>query len=212
MPTPSRTRTRFARTALAALAAVAAVLCWSASPVSATPKETPSAPQLSIAVDNGHSSAAAGDELSYIITLTNVGTEDVTDLLVTQSLPPGTSLVSADADGDERTGVVQWKVDLKATKKATFKTSLKLADTPAEVLRLASVACAKVSAKAAPVVCAADSDLLPAGEAAARADAAQTTGTPTSGRTVWYVVAGAVLAAGLATLLALRSGPHAGAA
>lgn len=206
MPTPPRTPSRLARAALASLAAVAAVLCWS-TPVAAAPKPAPSpaGPQLSIAVDNGLDTAASGDELSYVITLTNVGTEDLSDLLVTQSLPPGTSLVRADAEGDEKTGLVQWEVDLRATKKVTFKTSLKLADTPAEVLRLASVACAKVSVKAPPVVCAADSDMLPAGEAAAEAAAtAQTTKTGAPSRTVWYVSAGAVLAAGLATLLVLR--------
>lgn len=203
---PPRTRSRVAST-VASLTAVTALLCLSSTPVVAapTPTPTPSGPQLSIAVDNGLDRAAAGDELSYVITLTNVGTKDVSDLLVTQSLPAGTSLVSADAKGDEKSGLVQWKVDLKATKKATLKTSIKLADTPAEVLRLASVACAKVSAKAAPVVCASDSDILPAGEAAAEAQAALTTNDRAVPRTVWFTAGGAVLAAGLATLLVLRS-------
>jgi len=203
MPTPPLTRPRLARTALASLAAVAAMLCWS-TPVSAAPKATPEPPQLSIAVDNGLDNAASGDELGYVITLTNVGTEDVDDLLVNQSLPPGTSLVSADAKGEEKSGSVEWEVDLKAAKKATFKTSLKLGDTSPEVLRLASVACAKVSAKAAPVVCASDSDILPAGEEAAKAEAAMTAENGISNRTVWYVAAGTVLAVGLTTPLVLR--------
>lgn len=199
----TRMRTTRVAAPLASFAAVTALLCLSSTPVSAAPTSTPVAPQLSIAVDNGHTSAEAGDKLDYVITLTNVGTEDVAGLLVTQSLPAGTSLLSADGQGDEKSDLVQWKVDLKATKEITFKTSLKLAETPAEVLRLATVACAKVSAKAAPVVCASDSDMLPAGAAAA--EAAQTMQTEAPGRAVWYVGAGVALAAGLATLLVLRT-------
>ncbi|GAA1427309.1 hypothetical protein GCM10009616_04140 [Microlunatus lacustris] len=203
MPSTSRTRSR-AATISAWSAAAATLLCLGSAPASAAPRSTPAPPQLSIAVDNGSDRAASGDELSYVITLTNVGTEDVSDLLVTQSLPPGTSLISADADGEKKKEGVEWEVDLEANEKTTFKTNVELADTPAEVLRLAIVACAKVSAKAAPVVCASDSDLLPAGEEAAKAEAAMTTETGVVDRRVWYLAAGTVLAAGLASLLVLR--------
>lgn len=202
MSTRPRTRSRLAAVKLASGAAVVALACLSAPGVSAAPKPTPTPPQLSIAVDNGRTSAAPGDKLSYVITLTNVGAKDVSDLWVTQSLPTGTSLLAADAAGDKLPGVVQWKVDLKATKQATFRTSIKLADTPEEVLRLASVVCAKVSAKAAPVVCASDSDLLPAGAAAAKT--AQQVGTEPPDRTAWYAAGGVALTALLSTLLVLR--------
>lgn len=53
---------------------------------------------------------------------------------------------------------------------------------PADLLRLATVACAGVSAASAPLVCAAHSDQLPAGAAQATAAAAGDTASP---RRIW---------------------------
>lgn len=130
----------------------------------AAPTETP--PQLSIAVDDGLTTAVAGDKLAYTLTVTNLGTERVRDLLVTQTVPAGSTLVSKDSGGKESAGTVTWKVDLDATKVKTFSLSLEVDSTPDEVLRLATVACARLTTKSPPLVCASDSNQLPAGAAA----------------------------------------------
>jgi hypothetical protein len=66
--------------------------------------------------------------------------------------------------------------------------------TPKSLLRLATVACALTSETGAPVVCASDSDLLPAGAAAEQATAA-----PANSATTWWFIGGlGILIAALA--------------
>ena len=171
-----------------------------AGAASAAPTPSPG-PQLSIAVDDGRPAAKAGDRLTYTVTLTNLGTTRVRDLTLTQSVPAGAKLVDAGAGGDLREGQVRWEVDLQASQKRTVKTTLELGRTPEQVLRLATVACASTSAKAAPVVCAADSNLLPAGRTAQAEQAEQDEQAQRAGRASspwWYAAAAA---AGLALLV-----------
>jgi uncharacterized repeat protein (TIGR01451 family) len=169
--------------------------------------DTP-APQLSIAVDNGSTAAKSGDKLGYTITVTNQGTRKVKDLRVSQTVPAGASVVSADADGDEAKGTISWKVDLAAADKVIMHTTMSLGSTPDSALRLATVACAQVSAKGPALVCASDSDQLPAGAAVDRAaaDAVPAAGGWLDGRAPWYAggAAVAVLAAAGAALLVRR--------
>jgi len=175
-------------------------------------------PQLSIAVDNGSTAAKSGDELGYTITVTNLGTRKVKGLQVSQTVPAGVSVVSADADGDETKGKISWKVDLAAADKIIMHTTMALGSTPDSALRLATVACAQVSAKGPALVCASDSDQLPAGAAVERAeaDAVPAADGWLDGRAPWYAggAAVAVLAAGGAALVVRRrhrADPPAGA-
>jgi uncharacterized repeat protein (TIGR01451 family) len=80
-------------------------------------------PQLSITVDNGSTSARSGDELGYTVTVTNVGSQKVRDLRVSQTVPDGASFVSADHDGDEAKGTIRWSVDLDPAEKITVRTT-----------------------------------------------------------------------------------------
>lgn len=213
MPAPwsrlSRRRTPDHRPDLVVFAyALLAAIALTVVPVaaSAAPSEAP--PQLSIAVDDGQTSARAGDQLAYVVTVTNLGTEPVENLLVTQTVPAGSKLDSVDSEASESKGIVTWKVDIDPTEKATLKMSLAVLSTPAEVLRLATVACVKATEKGPPIVCASDSNLLPAGAAAQQAEAAANESggilaTPYLG---WYVGgAAAVLAALAAAVLLVRS-------
>ena len=127
---------------------------------------SPDQPVLSIAVDNGRTSSAAGDQLTYKITLRNLGTTNVRGLEVTQSLPAGLALIRADRHGSARPGRVVWPAELKAGQVATFTTVTRLGQTADEVLRLATVACATTRGAEKPLVCATHSDLLPAGAGA----------------------------------------------
>lgn len=126
------------------------------------------APQLSIRVDDGHTETTGGSTLRYAVTVTNLGGSRVRDLSVSQTVPPSTTLDSVSEGGAEKGGTVRWEVDVPAGRSVTLETSVEVErDLPPELLRLATVACAATSPKAAPVVCASDSDELPAGAAAA---------------------------------------------
>ncbi|MCX5065921.1 DUF11 domain-containing protein [Micromonospora lupini] len=132
-----------------------------------TPKPSasasPAGPLLSITVDDGRTEAAAGDELTYRLTVRNLGTGKVSGIKVSQSLPTGLTLVSADRGGKARDGAVTWATDLKVGQESTFTTVARVGDTPKDLLRLATVACATAKGGTKPLVCATHSDLLPAG-------------------------------------------------
>ncbi|MFD8560812.1 hypothetical protein ACWDOR_06945 [Streptosporangium canum] len=190
-----------ARRAAAVCGAGAALILVLAAPAAASPskphphedggkKAAETAPTLSISVDNGRTSAKEGDRLSYTVTVRNIGTTDASDLRLTQSLPAGLKLVSADRDGRAKAGHVTWTVDLKAGRNAAFHTTAEVRATPDDLLRLATVACASAEADDKPIVCATHSDQLPAGAAAD--DAARSAATPAPARP-WYVLAGAGL-------------------
>ncbi|MEV7908502.1 hypothetical protein AB0P04_43625, partial [Streptomyces anulatus] len=137
-------------------------------------------PRLSISIDNGKTATREGDRLTYTVVVHNTGTTDAGELHLTQSLPEGLRLVSADGHGSAKEGQVVWTVDLPAGKDATLHTTAQVGATPADLLRLATVACASTEAEGRPIVCATHSDQLPAGAAAAEA-ARQAASPPTGG-------------------------------
>jgi uncharacterized repeat protein (TIGR01451 family) len=161
-----------------------------------------SAPQLSISIDNGKTAVSPGDTLRYTLTIRNVGSTDVHGLVVTQTIPGGSSLRSADAKGTLRSGTVSWKADVKAASAITFHTTVAVRDPPKDLLRLATVACAALSAKDAPLVCASHSDLLPAGAVSQGAE-------PTSGEAPGSAAAGASALPGASASAAASSAPAA---
>ncbi|WP_329089989.1 MULTISPECIES: hypothetical protein [unclassified Streptosporangium] len=164
-------------------------------------------PTLSIGVDNGRTSAEKGDRLTYTVTLRNIGTTDARGLHLSQSLPDGLRFVSADHGGKARPGRVTWAVDLKAGRNATVHTTAEVQDTPAHLLRLATVACASAMRDGRPIVCATHSDRLPAG-AAAEAEAARAA-TPPVNR-LWYVGGGLLVLVLTGVLAARRARRRAG--
>ncbi|WP_433372611.1 hypothetical protein [Streptosporangium sp. CA-115845] len=160
------------------------------------------APRLSISIDNGQTTAEAGDRFTYTVTVNNVGTDRARELRITQSLPTGLHFVSADGQGRAEEGQVRWTADVPAGKKAVFHTTAEVRDTPEDLLRLATVACASVKTDDKPLVCATHSDRLPAGAAAEAA--AHEAANPVTSR-LWYAGAGAgLLALALTVLLAFR--------
>jgi uncharacterized repeat protein (TIGR01451 family) len=171
---------------------------------SATEGLASSAPQLSIAVDNGHTTAAAGDRLTYTISVQNLGTADVTDLHVTQSMPAGLKFKSADSAGKPKAESVNWTLDLKAADEIKVHSTMTVANTPRELLRMATVACASTSADDPPVVCASHSDQLPAG-AAAEAASARSAAPGSEGLNPWYLALGlGLVVAALVVVVVIR--------
>jgi len=162
-------------------------------------------PQLDIAVTDGRSSAAVGDQLTYTIKVRNLGTTTANNLQISESLPAGLKLVSTDGGGAADADRIIWSMDLKPGADATLTTVGRVGQTPSTLLRLATVACAAVAQGRKPLVCATHSDLLPAGAAVAVAN------RPTSHR-IWYAI-GAVAIAAVAMAAAIllsrrRSGHH----
>jgi uncharacterized repeat protein (TIGR01451 family) len=164
----------------------------------------PVAPQLSITISDDRDAAVADDELSYTIVVENLGTTDALGLAVTQSVPDGMTFGAADNSGTLTSSTVNWNLDVKAAEKATLSTTMTVGETPADLLRLASVACALAVPTDQPIVCASDSDMLPAGAAAAAADTAN---PQTIDHTLGWVIGGSlavVIVAGTTLLLVLR--------
>ena len=189
------------RTAAVAAAGLFAVVAGWAGPAG-TAEAAPL--QLSIAIDDGRTTADPAQKLDYVVTVSNLGTAKTKDLVVTVSVPQSAELVSS--DGATRKGnTVSWKVDVAPGKTVTKKTRVAVATKPpADLLRFAVIACAAASAKAPPVVCAADSDQLPAGAAAEKTRSQLETPAAAS-RPAWLVPsavgAGGLVVVGLAGLL-----------
>jgi uncharacterized repeat protein (TIGR01451 family) len=199
MPTPTPFAVRPRRTALRAVGAAAVLLAFISLPVTAAVAEgaAPTArakPQLSIAVDNGKKSVRSGDTVHYTVTVKNLGAGEVDALRVTQSLPAGLTFVSADANGTANKTEVVWRVDLKPAATTSLRTTMKVVDTPKTLLRLATVACAGLSATS-PVVCATHSDQLPAG-AAAQAAARDVASSGSDDHDGWWIAGGSAAVLG----------------
>ncbi|HKB30744.1 MAG TPA: hypothetical protein VKD26_07890 [Streptosporangiaceae bacterium] len=141
----------------------------SRSPATApTPASGPDHPQLSIGVDDGRRAVHAGDILTYTIKIHNIGTTDAKRLQIVQTLPAGLKLISATQPGVTHAAQVTWRVNLPAGGAGTFGVVGRVGQTPRQLLRLATIACATVGGGVRPLVCAAHSDELPAGAMAAR--------------------------------------------
>jgi uncharacterized repeat protein (TIGR01451 family) len=167
-------------------------------PALATGEAAPTTPQLSIAVDNGHTTTSAGATLTYTITVHNLGATDVPGLKVSQTVPNGLEPGSSANATTTESGDLNWDLDLKASDVATFRSTMTVVDTPPELLRLATVACASSAGGGPPIVCATHSDQLPAGAAAARV-AAGPDASP-FGYGWWYLAGGVVLALAVSAL------------
>ncbi|CAO5254747.1 DUF11 domain-containing protein [Frankia sp. AgKG'84/4] len=144
------------------LSAVAAPALAADAPASPT-EEDSAGPDLAIQIDDGQTSVARGDRLAYTVKVRNIGTVDADDLVITQRLPPGTHVTAADRDGVIGDGAVTWHTGLPAGRATAFGLHAEVTKPPGGQLRLASVVCATAGDDARPIVCAADSDQLPAG-------------------------------------------------
>ena len=203
IPAPSALR------AAAVICGLASIMMLTGGPAAAAPVE---APQLSITVDNGRTSTTAGDTLDSAVTIRNLGSSAVTGLLVTQTVPAGLVFGSADTDGVAGPEGISWTMDLAPTAETVVRSTMTVSDTPPELLRMATVVCAALSSDGPPIVCASDSDQLPAGAAAEAAVAAEESASASSASSAssavqlgWYVAGGAALAvAAVAVLLLVR--------
>ncbi|MFC7382427.1 hypothetical protein [Sphaerisporangium rhizosphaerae] len=155
---------------------------YAATPHPAKPKKDYA---LRIGIDNGLAGVGPGDRVTYTIKVTNTGNADTPPLLLTQTLIPGVRLVSSAPKGKVTGGRVTWSGKVPAGGTGRYSATVQVGALPAGTQRLAAVACATTKGSRRPIVCAADSDRLPAPAAGGR---------PGSSTALWYGAGGAVAA------------------
>jgi uncharacterized repeat protein (TIGR01451 family) len=88
-----------------------------------------SPPDLVIVKSDGQDTARAGETLTYILTISNVGAQAATGVMVTDTLPAHTTFVAASDGGTESAGVVTWPVfDLAAGASLTRTVTVRVND------------------------------------------------------------------------------------
>jgi uncharacterized repeat protein (TIGR01451 family) len=163
LPGHSVPATSATATATASAARPTATATASASrPAAAAKASRPAVPGLSISVTDGRTAAKPGDQLTYLVSVKDIGTLSAPHLKVTQTLPAGLKFLSASRHGVAAGGQVAWLTGIQAGGAETFRVVTQVTRTPAHLLRLAAVACAAPQGSARPIVCAAHLDQLPA--------------------------------------------------
>ena len=161
-----------------------------------------SVPSLTIGVSDGRTAVKAGDQLTYVVSVRDGGTRSAPHLKITQTLSAGLEFLSASPHSTAANGQVAWYAGIPAGRTQTFRVVARVTRPPAQLLRLAAVACAAADGTSSrPIVCAAHLDRLPA---AAAAPASQ--GARPAGRVLlaYAVAALVVLAAGVLAVMAFR--------
>ena len=128
-------------------------------------------------MSDGRQHVQPGDLLTYAVKIHNIGKRNVPRLRIVQTLPVNMKLISATRHPARHAGQLTWQLSLPAQRTYTFHFVGRVGQTPRQLLRLATIACANIGASSRPIVCAAHSDELPAGAIAAahasHADAAR---------------------------------------
>jgi len=169
----------------------------------AGPHASPSAGAgLSISVTDGRTAVKPGDQVRYLVSIKDSGTLSAPRLKITQTLPAGLKFLSASGHGVAANGQVAWLTGIPAGGAETFSMVAQVTRIPAQLLRLAAVACAADQGSTRPIVCAAHLDRLPA---VAASPSAQASGSSLGHDLPAYALAAlAVLALAALTVFATR--------
>lgn len=122
-------------------------------------------PELSISISDGQVAVRPGQALTYRVSLRNTGMVTAGRLEVTQTMSAGTEVTLTSDNGVARAGRVTWSTVLPAGGTRTFLVTARVTRPPAQMLRLAAIACVALPGARQPIVCAAHLDKLPAAEA-----------------------------------------------
>jgi uncharacterized repeat protein (TIGR01451 family) len=163
--------------------------------------------QLSIGVTDSRQRVQSGDLVTYAVEVHNIGKRNAPRLNIVQTLPAGLTFISASRHPARRADQLTWRLSLPAGHTSKFRVQGKVGKTPAQLLRLATIACATTGASTRPIVCAAHSDELPAGAvAAAQAsqDASSGTATAPQDRYLGPAIAAVVLVIGTTGYFLIR--------
>ncbi len=88
-------------------------------------------PDIAVGKDDGVTEARPGDTLTYTITVSNVGNQNATGVVLTDTIPVGTSFVSASDGGTQAGGTVTWPAFDLAAGASVQRTLVVLVDDPA---------------------------------------------------------------------------------
>jgi uncharacterized repeat protein (TIGR01451 family) len=164
--------------------------------------QRPAVPGLTVSVSDGRTAVQTGDQLTYLVSVQDVGARSAPHLKITQTLSAGLQFLSASSHGVTVNRQVTWDASIPAGGTRTFSVVARVTRTPAPLLRLAAVACvAAVNGSSRPIVCAAHLDRLPAARAASASRAAKPAGAVLLAYAAGAVV---VLAAGVLAAIAYR--------
>jgi uncharacterized repeat protein (TIGR01451 family) len=170
-------------------------------PVPRAKASPPAVPGLSISVTDGRTAVKPGEQLTYLVSVKDSGTLSARHLKITQTLPVGLELLSASSHGVAAKGQVAWLTSIPAGGAETFTVVTRVTRTPAQLLRLAAVACVEAQGSATPIVCDAHLDQLPA---VAAAPAPRASGSLGRALPVYAGIALAVLVVGALTMMVGR--------
>lgn len=184
---------RRARTSFVSVAA-AGLLLAAAPTAAADGLPAPTRPALSIKVDDDTTKTKAKQVHTYTVKLRNLGSTNLRQMVLTETLPVGMSLISATDGGalNGADGQIVWTVDVLVGQEVTRTIKARVDKLPAGH-GIASTACARLAGSNVPVVCSTDLDQLPT--EAELAAAAGTTATLygitasllVAGGGAWYV-------------------------
>ncbi|MCW2935843.1 MAG: hypothetical protein JWM19_6805, partial [Actinomycetia bacterium] len=106
----------------------------------ATPRAA-GAPELAISISDGQVAVRPGQMLTYRVSLRNTGPVTAGHLEVTQTLSAGLEVAGTSDNGVARAGRVAWSTALPAGATRTFLVTARVTRPPAQMLRLAAIAC-----------------------------------------------------------------------
>jgi uncharacterized repeat protein (TIGR01451 family) len=164
------------------------------------PTRAPKVPGLAISISDGLLRVRPGQVLTYTASLRNTGTVSISKLEVTEMLSAGLEIISASGNGVVKARQVTWSAALPAAGTRKFLVAARVTKTPAQMLRLAAVACVTLAGGRRPAVCAAHLDRLPA----AAAGPASRSAHRVAGVLAYTAGGLAVLGLGLLTAIAAR--------
>ncbi|MBB4930785.1 putative repeat protein (TIGR01451 family) [Lipingzhangella halophila] len=119
-------------------------------------------PALSIDLNGEANRLAAGEEIEYTLSLANDGDHAVRGATLSQSLPEQLEVVSAGDAAEQSDGFVGWEVNLAPGEAVQRELRVRVGEDAGDEWRLATTACAQITAQSPPVVCATDASLLDA--------------------------------------------------
>jgi len=157
------------------------------------PARASGTPGLAISVADGQLSVRPGQVLTYTARLRDTGTAAIAGLQVTQTLSAGLKVIGASDNGVRKARLVAWSTALPAGGTRTFQVTARVTKAPAQMTRVAAVACATLPGSGQPVVCAAHLDRLP-GAPPVSAPASGRAGSLVSAATALALLAGCLLA------------------
>ena len=166
-------------------------------------QRSPALAGLSITVSDGRTRVRPGDQVSYVVRVTDGGAAAAPHLKITLTMPAYLKLSSASQQAKTDDGQVTWRSDLAPGKAVVFRARALLVRVPHGLARLAAVACA-TGASGSPTICASHLDALPGASHTGTVTSSRTAAGTAGGTRTGYVATGLIVLT-VAALLAFAA-------